>query len=339
MPTRLPWPLVFQILAVAAGVWFVINTWQLWLLVLTAVVLGSAMLPAARLFERHRVPRGVTVLGIYVIAAGVLVLMGRLLWPALREQGKQFIEQLPRMLDNVKDWIGDLRVWAEQWGTWVPTPKGESLGGMADGLVGTLLANTMAATAGVVGAVVGLLSILVIAGYLVMDAEALGRGLLRLIPAERRQAVAEIAPPVIERMGAYVRGQLLVSLCVGVMLAAGLSLLGVRYALLIGALAAVLNVVPWVGSLVASVLGILSALNDSAGLAIATAAVFAGSNLVEGKLLVPYLVGRFTGLHPLAVLLALLAGAHLAGLVGALIAVPLSAALWEIVATVNAKRG
>jgi predicted PurR-regulated permease PerM len=87
------------------------------------------------------------------------------------------------------------------------------------------------------------------------------------------------------------------------------------------------------------VLGILSALNDSAGLALATAAVFAGSNLIEGKLLVPYLVGRATGLHPLAVLLALLAGAHLAGLVGALVAVPVMAALWEIVATVYAKRG
>jgi predicted PurR-regulated permease PerM len=339
MPTRLPWPLVFQVLGVIAAAWLVINTWQLWLLVLTAVVLGSAMLPAARLLERRRVPRGVTVLGIYIGAAGVFVLMGRLLWPALREQGQQFIEQLPRMLDNVKDWIGDLRIWAEQWGTWVPTPKRESLGGMADGLVGTLVSNTMAATAGVVGAVVGVLSILVIAGYLVMDAEALGRGVLRLVPPERREAFAEIAPPVIERMGAYVRGQLLVSVCVGVMLAAGLSLLGVRYALLIGALAAVLNVVPWVGSLVASVLGILSALNDSAGLALATAAVFAGSNLIEGKLLVPYLVGRATGLHPLAVLLALLAGAHLAGLVGALVAVPVMAALWEIVATVYAKRG
>jgi predicted PurR-regulated permease PerM len=339
MPTRLPWPLVFQVLGVIAAVWLVIKTWQLGLLILVAVVLASAMLPAARRLEGRGVPRGLTVLGLYVGAAGVLVLMGRLLWPALREQGKQFVEQLPRMLDNLKDWVGDLRTWAEQWGTWVPTPKTESLGGMTDGLVGTVLSNTMAATAGVVGAVVGVLSILVIAAYLVMDAEALGQGLLRLVPRERRAAVAEIAPPVLERMGAYVRGQLLVSLCVGVMLAVGLSLLGVRYALLIGALAAVLNVVPWVGSFVASILGILSALNDSAGLAVATAAVFMGSNLIEGKLLVPYLVGRVTGLHPLAVLIALLAGAHLAGLIGALVAVPVVAALWEIVATVYAKRG
>jgi predicted PurR-regulated permease PerM len=290
-------------------------------------VIAAAILPAARYFERYRIPRGVTVLGIYVAAAGVLTLMGRLLWPALSEQGLQFMDQLPRMIENAKSWLGTLRLWAEQWGGSIPTPKRENL----EGMLGTVVGNTVAATAGAVGAAVGFLAILVITAYLVIDAEPVGRGLLRLIPPRHRDDVAALAPPVLDRMGAYVRGQLAVSLCVGAMLAVALSLLGVKYALLIGALAAVLNVVPWIGSLVASILGILSALNDSFGLALLTAAVFAGSNLVEGKMLVPYLVGRATGLHPLSVLLALLAGAHLAGLVGALVAVPLVAAAWEIV--------
>lgn len=333
MPTRLPWPLVFQVLGVIAAVWLVVHTWQVWLLLFTALVLAAAMLPAARLLERYRVPRGLTVLGIYVVAAGVLSLMGRLLWPALSEQGKQFKDQLPRMLDNVKGWIGDLRVWAGQWGASVPTPKTDGM----EGVVGSLIANTLSVTAGAVGAVVGLLAILVIAAYLVIDVESIGHALGRLVPARQREALAEVAAPVLDRMGAYVRGQIAVSVCVGIMLAVALSLLGVRYALLIGALAAVLNVVPWVGSIAASVLGILTALNDSPGLALATAAVFLGSNVVEGKLLVPQLVGRATGLHPLAVLVALLAGAHLAGLVGALVAVPLVAAIWEIVVALYVK--
>jgi predicted PurR-regulated permease PerM len=123
------------------------------------------------------------------------------------------------------------------------------------------------------------------------------------------------------------------SLCVGAVLAFGMALLGVRYALLIGALAAVLNVVPFVGSLLAAVLGILSALGESLGLAIGTAVLFWGTNVLEGKLLAPQFVGRATGLHPLAVLVALLAGAHLAGLIGALVAVPFLAAAWEITRT------
>lgn len=104
-----------------------------------------------------------------------------------------------------------------------------------------------------------------------------------------------------------------------------------RYSLLIGALAAVFNIVPFVGATLAAVLAVLAALNDSIVRAALALAIMVGAQTIEGKLLAPHFVGRATGLHPLAVLLALLAGAHLAGLVGALVAVPLLAATWEIV--------
>ena len=143
--------------------------------------------------------------------------------------------------------------------------------------------------------------------------------------------MAALGEPVLERIGGYIRGQILSSLCVGAVLAVGLTLLRVRYALLIGALAAVLNVVPFVGALVAAVLAVLTALNESLGRAVATAALFTATSLFEGKFLAPHFVGRATGLHPLPVLVALLIGAHLAGLIGALVSVPLLAAVWEIV--------
>ena len=244
------------------------------------------------------------------------------------------MEQLPRLVDNVRGWLGLLDIWISQWGASLPAPKAGDIHPLAS----TLLANTLAVTAGAVGAVFGLLAIVVLAAYIVIDAERLGRGLLALVPREHRAFVAALAEPVLDRIGGYIRGQILSSVCVGAVLAIGLALLGVRYPLLIGALAAVLNIVPFVGSLVAAVLGILSALNESVALAIGTAVLFWASNLLEGKVLVPQLVGRATGLHPLAVMLVLLAGAHLAGLIGALIAVPLSAALWEITKTVYASK-
>jgi predicted PurR-regulated permease PerM len=327
VPGRLPWPLVFQVLAVIAIVWIVVKTWQIWLLGFSALIVAAAILPAARLGQRYRVPRGVTVLGVYVVAAALLTLMGRLLWPALSQQWSQFMEHLPKLIDNVRGILGSLDVWAAQWGASLPAPKGADIQSIA----GTLLANTLSVTAGVVGAVVGFVAVIVIAAYIVIDAEHLGRALLTLVPREHRPSVAALAPPLLDRIGGYIRGQILSSLCVGAVLAIGLALLGVRYPLLIGALAALLNVVPFVGSLIAAILGMLSALNESPGLALAAAGLFAGTNLLEGKLLAPHFVGRATGLHPLPVLLALLAGAHLAGLIGALVSVPLLAAIWEIV--------
>jgi putative heme transporter len=331
---RLPWPMVFQVLAVIASVWIVVKTWQLWLLAFTALIVAAAILPAARLGERYRVPRGLTVLGVYLAAAGVLTLMGRLLWPALSQQWTQFMEQLPRLIDNVRGWLGTLDVWIAQWGTSLPEAKP----GDIQSLAGTLWANTLAVTAGVVGGVFGFVAVIVIAAYVVIDAEHLGGAMLSLVPRQHRKAVAALAQPVLDRIGGYIRGQVLSSLCVGAVLAAGLALLGVRYPLLIGALAAVLNVVPFVGSLLAAVLGVVSALNESLTLALATAGLFAGTNLLEGKFLAPHFVGRATGLHPLPVLVALLAGAHLAGLIGALVSVPLLAAVWEIVRQVYRDR-
>jgi predicted PurR-regulated permease PerM len=300
-----------------------------WLLVFTALIIAAAILPAARLGQRYRVPRGVTVLLVYLAVAGVMALMGRLLWPALREQWIQFIEQLPRLIDNVRGWIGDLLVFYEQWGGTLSAPKADNLQAVA----GTLLANTMRVTGATVGVVFELLAILVIAAYLVIDAPHVGATLLGLLPPSTRPTAAALAPAVLDRIGGYVRGQLVSSLFVGALIAAALTLLGVRYSLLIGALAAVFNIVPFVGATLAAVLAVLSALNESVTLAAVTLAVIVGAQTVEGKLLAPHFVGRATGLHALAVLLALLAGAHMAGLIGALVAVPLLAGLWEIVRT------
>jgi predicted PurR-regulated permease PerM len=323
---RLPWPLVFQVMAVVAAVWLVVHTWQVWLLFFTALILAAAMLPAARLGERHRVPRGVTVLLVYIAVAGVMTLMGRLLWPALSEQGRQFMEQLPRFIENVKGWVGDLRYFLDQWGATLPAPKTDNL----QAVVGTVLGNISRVTAGTVGIVFELLAVLVIAAYLVIDAPHIGRTLLTVLPPDLRPTAVHLAPSVLDRIGGYVRGQLVSSLFVGVLIAILLALLGVRYSLLIGALAAVFNIVPFVGATVAAVLAVLAALNESVTLAALTLAAMVAAQTVEGKLLAPHFVGRATGLHALAVLLALLAGAHLAGLIGALVAVPFLAGVWEI---------
>ncbi len=327
LPSRLPWPMVFQVLAVAAAVWLLIATWQVWMLVFTALILAAAILPAASVGERWRVPRGVVVLAVYVIVVGVFTLMGRLLWPALSEQWTQFMDQLPKLVANVRGWLGNLDYWLGQWGASLPSPQADKV----EGLASILLGNAMRLTTGAVGAVLELLAVLVIAAYLVIDAREIGDTLVAMLPAEYRPTATRLAPAVLNRIGGYVRGQLVSSFCVGVLIAIALAVIGVKYALLIGALAAVLNIVPFVGATVAAVLGTLSALNDGIVRAAIALPLMIACQTVEGKLFAPYFVGRATGLHALAVLVALLAGFQLGGLVGGLVAVPLLAGLWEVV--------
>src|SRR5436189_26673 len=243
---------------VAAAVWRFIATWQIWVLVFTALIIAAAILPAARFGERWGVPRGLVVLAVYVAVAGVFSLMGRLLWPALSEQWRQFMEQLPKLIENVRGWLGDVDYWLGQWGASLPTPKADGVQGVAN----ILLGNAMRLTTGAVGAVFEVLAVLVVAAYLVIDAREVGHTLLTLLPREHRPTATRLAPAVLNRIGGYVRGQLVSSFFVGVLIAIALSIIGVKYALLIGALAAVLNIVPFVGATVATVLATLSALND-----------------------------------------------------------------------------
>ena len=329
LPSRLPWPMLLQLLAVAAAVWVFIATWQVWMLVFTAFIVAAAILPAARVGERWGVPRGLLVLAVYIAVAGVFALMGRLLWPALSEQWTQFMDQLPKLIENVRGWLGNVDYWLGQWGASLPSPQADKV----EGLASVLLGNAMRFTTGAVGAVFELLGVLVVAAYLVIDAREIGHTLLTLLPREHRPVATRLAPAVLNRIGGYVRGQLVSSFFVGVLIAIALSVLGVKYALLIGALAAVLNIVPFVGATVATVLATLSALNDGIVKAAIAVPVMILCQTIEAKLFAPYFVGRATGLHALAVLVALLAGFQLAGLIGGLVAVPFLAGAWEVVRT------
>jgi predicted PurR-regulated permease PerM len=306
------------------------HTWQLWLLLLIALIIASAILPAARWGDGRRIPRLVTVIGVYLGVALILAGLGVVLVPALVEEGTQFGRQLPKLFENVRAVTGRLVDFGARWNIQPPAAPEDAAKGLQT-LAALLLQNTLAATAGVVGAVVGLFLVLVLAAYFVLDAEHMGAALAGFLPARQRGRATVVAERVVHVMGAYVRGQVVVSLCVGAIIALGLAVLGVPYALLIGGVAAAINIVPFVGGPLSGLLGVLSAFNVSPMLAVWTVGVFALTSLIESKLLVPFFIGRATGLHPVAVLMVVLVGAKLAGVIGAIVAVPLLAGGWEVV--------
>lgn len=316
-----PWFWLWRLLGTVAVLWVLINTWQLWLLVLSALILTASILPVALWGQRRRIPRIVTIIAVYIVATLVISILGLFLVPVLMKEGGEFARQLPAIVANLREWLGDLTAIG------VPQFDVENLAQLGPALI----EKSFMAAGGVLGGVLGLLLILFLTVYMVADSERISRGLLASIPVEARPKIEAIAGLVLQRMGGYVRGQILASCCVGVILVAGLWLLGVPYAILIGGLAATLNVIPFLGSTLASVIGILVALNISLPLAIWTSLLLCGAYFIEGKLLVPQLVGLATGLHPLAVMLVILVGAKLGGLLGALVSVPLLAGGWEIV--------
>lgn len=317
-----------EILALVAVAWLAVASWQILILIFLGLTVAAAMLPAVEWAEARHVPRTLSVAVIYLGALVFFVALTILIVPIAVAQGRQFYEQAPAYYAFLQEWYVGAQAWTSQhhFSFEMPVPTGESLAGVGK----ELLKRTFDVTAGVFGAVFGGIVVLFLAALFAIDGPHIWQGVVAFVPAAWQPTVQTLGRPVLNRMGAYVRGQLFSSLCVGTVIAIGLLILRVRYAVLIGAMAASLNIVPFVGSIAAAVLGILVALNASFALAVSALVVFVVANLFEGKVLLPFILGRTVGLHPVAVFLALLFGLHLAGLVGALIAIPLIAGLSEV---------
>jgi predicted PurR-regulated permease PerM len=166
--------------------------------------------------------------------------------------------------------------------------------------------------------------------YLLASGPAVRRWVLDLVPADRRAGAARVEAEARRVFGSYVRGQLILGLIVGTLSAIAYLVLGVPYAVFLGVLAGILELVPIVGPLIAGAAAALVALTQPFPLVIWVILAAIAIQQIENNLLVPRISGEAVGLHPLAALLAVLIGVELAGLAGAIFAVPLTGIGWSL---------
>ncbi|MBI3457603.1 MAG: AI-2E family transporter [Candidatus Rokubacteria bacterium] len=184
---------------------------------------------------------------------------------------------------------------------------------------------------GFFGGLVGVLTVLILTFYLLVEAEALFATLVRLVPLERRARVAALSRQIALKVSAWLGGQLLLAGVIGASAAIGLGLLGVPYFYVLALLAAIGELIPVVGPLLSAIPGILVAWSVSGKLALGVAAFYVLQQQVENHVLVPKLMARQLGVSATTVIIALLIGSSLLGLVGALLAVPTAAIVQVLV--------
>ncbi|MCL5733657.1 MAG: AI-2E family transporter [Patescibacteria group bacterium] len=167
--------------------------------------------------------------------------------------------------------------------------------------------------------------------YLTLSRAGMERFIISIFPASSEAAAMRIYKRVNRKLGAWLRIQFVLSVIIGTLVFAGLTLLGVKYAVLLGILAAIFEIVPFVGPIISGGLSVLTALSISPILAIYTLIMFFAVQELEGHILVPILMNRVISLHPVVVLFAILVGFETAGLLGIIISVPVAALLEEII--------
>jgi predicted PurR-regulated permease PerM len=293
--------------------------------------------PLVTWVEGKRVPRSLGLAFVFLIVI-VFLALATLLIGSVINQLIDFSSQLPSLVANtqkqVNTWLDEL----EQVRGTSPQLKSlidQATNAVQDGLssiVTNLLnilrgtgLNIISRTIGVLGGVVQFFLVLVIGTYMLGSFTQIGQSLLELFPKRLQPRALEFSKDVSIAVGGYIRGQLVIAAGVGTMVGVGLAILGVPLALGLGFLSAVFNVVPYLGVIISIAPAILLAAQFGIVKVLLVLLVFMIANQVEAQFLSPNILAKTTDLHPITVIITILAGASLLGVFGGLLAVPLVA--------------
>jgi predicted PurR-regulated permease PerM len=194
-----------------------------------------------------------------------------------------------------------------------------------------LIRRVVAALIGTVGYVFKILLAPFLAFYYLKDIEYIHRKAVSFIPEARREEIVQLLKEINSILTSYTRGYLLVAAIVGGLTALSMALLGVEFALMLGIFAGLTELIPYFGPVIGAIPAVVLAILHSKWLAVKVALVFIIIHQLEGNIISPKILGDKVGLHPLVVILSLLAGGELYGLAGMLLAVPVAAVLKVII--------
>ena len=311
----------------------------IWLPVAFSAGLVFLLEPAVRTFERMRIPRVVGTLLSFIILLALILATVALVLPTVREQAAELAQKLPDLYQSGIDWarqfatnVGvdiDELLSQESIELWLNDPANQEtiqnvLIGFGAG-AGTFLRGVTESIAIVVLAPV-------LAIYILIDLSRFKESALDLTPPKYRDETAFVAGEVGTALGSFVRGQLLVAVIVGIASSIGMWIIDLPFWLIIGILAGFLNLIPFLGPIVGGALAVLVALlNGDPTQAIWAVVIFVIIQQVDNHIITPLIQRARVNLSPLVIVLALIIGGSIAGLLGVLVAVPITAALRIVV--------
>jgi predicted PurR-regulated permease PerM len=332
---------VLTVLAIALAFTVVIGVMWLtrgvvaWILI--AIFLAMALDPGVEYLVRRGFRRGTAAVVAFVVALVVIGLIAYLLVPPLVGQLRDFAEAVPGIVDELVRGEGPLGFLQREY---------QIVDRIRDALedrgIGGVLGFTdvgLSFARSVVTAVVGVVTTAFLTLFFLLDGKRLYRGVIEALPPQRRFRIERVGSGIQRTVGGYVTGNILLSVVAGGIATAVLLGLGVPYAVPLGVVVAVFDLVPLAGATIAAVIVVLVALaSEGVVIAVVLAGFFIVYQQVENHLLQPLVYGRTVQLSPVIVLVAVLIGADLAGILGALGAIPIAGTIQVILTEVMEAR-
>jgi putative heme transporter len=306
------------VLLVGLAAWWIYLVREVIVLGLLALVIAAAIHAPVAALQRRGVPRIGAVLIVYLALIAVVAVLLAVIVPPLLAEARAFGTNLPGLLGELSNGFNALLA-----------QFGVSTGGsVVDLLLGQLgsLGNVLATIPGVVvGFLAALLLITFLSALMILERDRARHWVMRFVAHENRPLLDDLLHKAGARLGAYVRGQLLIMLVTGFGSWLGLTLIGVPFALPLGVFAFLTEAIPIAGPVIAGVVMIAVAFIESPAQAAATLVLVVIIQQAESLVLVPVIQGRLISISPVVALLAVLAGSAVAGIPGAILAIPLVA--------------
>lgn len=306
------------VLALLGFVWVLTHQTHIIVVLFIALLLAAACSTAANRLARYRIKRGVSIALIYLLIIGALIGVGALIVPLLRGEGRLLRENLPAYQLQLDGFLARLPHQGE------PLQINDVVRDLSGRVQGIAL-DASRTILGFGSSLITLLLIFVIGFFLAVDDQLDVRLVNRLLPPAIRPRAIALMGRMGTGLGHWVRGQLLLALFFGVAFDLGLAIVGTPYALTLGTIGAVLEIIPYVGGFITIALALLvAATTGKVWLVVFVLIWYLLVVNLESHLVAPKLVGELVGLHPLMIVIALFLGAELLGVLGALLAVPIA---------------
>ncbi|MGW4410842.1 AI-2E family transporter [Nonomuraea sp. NPDC004702] len=296
------------------------------LLIIVSLFLAVGLDPAVRWLEEHGLPRWAAITAVFTAVIVLFAGFAMAIIPALSEQAGQFAEQLPAYIQQLQN-NPQIRDLDQRYQLLERLQTYLTSGDLGRQVFGGLLGIASI----VVSAVFSTLTVLILTLYFLGALRSITRTGYRLIPRSRRDRARLLGDEILNRVGGYVAGNLIISLIAGVTTFVFLSIAGVPYALALAIIVALTDLIPLIGAFIGAGIATLVALFASLPVAIATLIFFVVYQQIENYLIAPKVMKSSVDVPAAATIVAALIGGALLGVVGALLAIPVAAAVQVIV--------
>ena len=296
--------------SVLVALWLLIQIKQIIVLIFLAIILLSALHSPVEWLNAKRLPRALSVILVYIVFIALISFAVSIIVPPLISQTSDFISNLPQIVATFNNFLSFYKI---------PV---EDLSKTVAGQIQNIAANFISISTAIVSSIFLIFTILVFTFYLLLEWKNFVRLVASPFSGRQEKKIVNLVAKVEKGLGQWIRGQLALSLIVGIISYIGLTILGIPFALPLALIAGILEIIPIVGPIIAAVPAILIGLTVAPVMGLATAALYFIIQQLENNLIVPMVMSKVVGLQPPIVMIAILVGATLAGIGGAFLAVP-----------------